>query len=140
VLAESVLPPRGARLDSGAVVLGIGLNVHQVAAELPPPPPGGLAPVSMALLGARVARTRVLVALLDALGARYLAWCAASADDRTLADDYTRRCVTVGSAVRVHLPGGAVRAGRADGIDRAGHLLVDGVAVTAGDVEHVRPG
>ena len=52
--------------------------------------------------------------------------------------------MTVGQQVRVQLPGDRELAGVAAGLDRAGQLLVEppggaAVAVSAGDVIHVRP-
>ena len=45
--------------------------------------------------------------------------------------------MTLGRRVRVQLPGRRVE-GIADDIDADGSLLVDGVAVNAGDVIHLR--
>jgi BirA family transcriptional regulator, biotin operon repressor / biotin---[acetyl-CoA-carboxylase] ligase len=61
-----------------------------------------------------------------------------------LLESYRDACRTVGSSVRVTFPDGEVLEGRAVDLDRDGRLVVqapDGqlVAVTAGDVEHVRP-
>ncbi|WP_052666132.1 biotin--[acetyl-CoA-carboxylase] ligase [Nitriliruptor alkaliphilus] len=57
---------------------------------------------------------------------------------------YRDNCVTIGADVRVTFPDGEVLAGRAVDLDRQGRLVVEAaevgqVAVTAGDVEHVRP-
>ena len=58
--------------------------------------------------------------------------------------DYRRRCVTLGRPVRVALPSGALLEGTAVDVDAGGALVVehDGrrVAVSAGDVVHVRSG
>ena len=54
--------------------------------------------------------------------------------------DYLARCASIGRSVAVHLPDGAVFAGRAVGVDADGALLVDDGAttrsVTAADVVH----
>lgn len=57
---------------------------------------------------------------------------------------YRDACATIGAAVRVTFPDGEVLEGRAVDLDRDGRLVVDApevgqVAVTAGDVTHVRP-
>jgi len=50
---------------------------------------------------------------------------------------------TVGEQVRVQLPGDRVLTGTAAGVDGAGQLMIDTndalVAVSAGDVVHLRP-
>jgi BirA family transcriptional regulator, biotin operon repressor / biotin---[acetyl-CoA-carboxylase] ligase len=123
-----------------AVVLGIGLNVSQSPSELPVP-----TATSLGAEGAAVDRTPLLVELLRELGSRFRSWTAAGGDPVTsgLARAYEERCVTVGQRVRVHLPSGKATEGLATGIDGGGSLLVDvdgrSVAVSAGDVVHVRP-
>lgn len=57
---------------------------------------------------------------------------------------YRDACATIGQQVRVSFPDGEVLEGRAVDLDRDGRLVVDSlavgtVAVTAGDVVHVRP-
>lgn len=57
---------------------------------------------------------------------------------------YRDACATIGAQVRVSFPDGEVLEGRAVDLDRDGRLVVDAptvgqVAVTAGDVQHVRP-
>lgn len=72
-------------------------------------------------------------------------WLDAVATDPTgLLDAYREACATIGADVRVTFPGGDALVGRALDLDRDGRLVVDGgsagrVAVTAGDVTHVRP-
>jgi BirA family transcriptional regulator, biotin operon repressor / biotin---[acetyl-CoA-carboxylase] ligase len=127
-----------------AVVVGIGINVGARREDLPPPQPGALPPTSLALLGASgTDRTALLAAVLGELSDWYQRW--AQAGDATasgLREEYLRRCATIGTVVRVELPGGAQLAGTAAGIGPAGQLVVDTadgpVAVTAGDVIHVR--
>jgi BirA family biotin operon repressor/biotin-[acetyl-CoA-carboxylase] ligase len=59
-----------------------------------------------------------------------------------LAADLRRQCVTIGSRVRVELPGSIIE-GTAIGLTDEGHLVVatDGGSetVVAGDVVHLRP-
>jgi BirA family biotin operon repressor/biotin-[acetyl-CoA-carboxylase] ligase len=131
ILLERVETPQGA-----AAVIGVGLNVTLRRTELPVP-----TATSLALEGATdTDRTIVLRALLRNLEALYRAWSASGGDPaRGIRDSYARRCVTLGSQVRVMLPRDEVLEGRATGIDELGRLLVDGRAISAGDVTHVRP-
>ncbi|MFL6089221.1 MAG: biotin--[acetyl-CoA-carboxylase] ligase [Aeromicrobium sp.] len=116
--------------DGPVAVIGIGLNVAMSADQLPIP-----TATSLALLGLDVSRDNVLDAVLSALAEQY---------DRLLADpaavraNYVTACGTVGSAVQVSLPDGTTLEGRATDVDTHGRLVVDGQAVTAGDVIHVR--
>jgi BirA family biotin operon repressor/biotin-[acetyl-CoA-carboxylase] ligase len=102
-------------LVGGAAVVGLGVNL-------------GWAPAGAARLGAGVDPMALLHAYLAAL----------DAGGDVLAR-YRGRCATLGRRVRVELPGGAVE-GVATDVDPEGRLLVDGRAIAAGDVVHLRPG
>lgn len=122
-----------------AVVVGIGLNV----AASPPDQPGA---TSLADEGAVVDRTHVLTMLLGCLGEREAAWREGRGDAEAtrLRADYRAGCVTLGSEVKVELPGGAALRGIAEDVDRDGRLLLLDAAghrraVAAGDVVHLRP-
>lgn len=118
-----------------AAVLGIGLNVTLSADELPVP-----TATSFALEGARTTdRGEVLPLLLGHLERLYRPWAEASGDPSVVREAYLERCVTVGAQVQVELPDGSTLRGRADDVDLHGRLVVDGTAVSAGDVTHVRP-
>lgn len=151
VLAEVVVPApaAGGRAgsDSGAavsaavpavvpaVVLGIGINVAQAADELPVP-----SATSLRAVGADVDRTTLLAALVRRLVALDDRW---RADDATLAAEVAAVCATLGSAVRVEMPGGRSLVGTASGLAADGALVVtDGSGrrheVHAGDVHHLR--
>ena len=132
VLLERVETPDGA-----AAVVGIGLNVSQTRDELPVP-----TATSLVLEGAEMTdRTVVLRALLRNLETLYRAWVEAEGDPSTgIREAYEGRCSTVGSAVTVSMPDGSTRSGTAESIDEQGRLVVDGEAVSAGDITHVRPG
>jgi len=130
ILAEATAGSAG-----GAVVVGMGLNVHGG--------PPGAAWVDEAA-GTRVGRTGLLVAWLTALDGHLGRWDA-------LAGAYRQTCSTVGRRVVID-QGGDRLVGRAERIDDEGRLVVrpDGtaaartvaagtVAVSAGDVTHVRP-
>ena len=97
----------------GAAVVGLGLNVSW-------------APVGAACLGPTVDRDAVLAAFLQALD---------QPDD--VLTRYRARCSTLGRLVRVALPGSPVE-GVADDVDDQGRLVVDGRAIGAGDVVHLR--
>jgi len=131
-----------------AVVVGIGINVWQARADLPP----DAAATSLALAAGAAAtgpglRERLLAGLLDELGRWYLAWrdqaAPGDADACGLRDEYARRCATLGREVTVTMPGTEPVTGTATGVDGAGRLEIRTaaglVAVTAGDVVHVRP-
>jgi BirA family transcriptional regulator, biotin operon repressor / biotin---[acetyl-CoA-carboxylase] ligase len=122
-----------------AVVLGIGLNVTAA----PPEAPGA---TSLAAEGATASRTEVLIALLRRLAEREAEWRDARGDPdaHRLRADYRAGCGTLGSEVRVQLPGAASVVGIAEDVDRDGRLLLLDAAghrraVSAGDVVHVRP-
>ncbi|MCE0766666.1 biotin--[acetyl-CoA-carboxylase] ligase [Pseudonocardia kujensis] len=122
------------------VVLGMGVNVDAPAGTLPE------TATSLAAEGARVDRSELLVTLLRNLAEREAAWRAAAgdADESGLRADYRAGCLSLGSEVRVEMPGGTALVGMAEDVDPQGHLLVlepDGHrrAIAAGDIVHLRP-
>ena len=131
ILLERIETPQGA-----AAIIGVGLNVSLRREELPVD-----TATSLVLEGAtEIDRTIVLRRFLRNLEALYRAWSAAGGDPASgIRDSYVRRCVTLGTRVRVSLPDGGSLEGQATGIDELGRLLVDGRAISAGDVTHVRP-
>ncbi|GAA4692424.1 biotin--[acetyl-CoA-carboxylase] ligase [Promicromonospora umidemergens] len=142
ILAEVVPEPPGADRTAPGVVLGIGLNVSQSAAELPVP-----TATSLALAGyPRPDRTDVLVRLLGEVHAVVRRWEQAGGDAAAagLLDEYTAVSSTLGTRVRAELAGGAgVLEGVASGLDESGALVVrldsgEERTVTAGDVWHLR--
>jgi BirA family transcriptional regulator, biotin operon repressor / biotin---[acetyl-CoA-carboxylase] ligase len=143
---------RGAKLggilaerSGSAVVVGIGINVSQHRSELPGSTATSLLLEAPGGTGADL-REPLLVAMLDGLARRYLAWrdqaSPGDADACGLRGEYTCWCATLGREVTVTLPGGQVIAGAAVGVDPAGRLEVRTsgrvVPVSAGDVVHVR--
>jgi BirA family biotin operon repressor/biotin-[acetyl-CoA-carboxylase] ligase len=138
VLAEVVHGPDG----TVGVVLGTGINVAQAADELPGPQA-----TSLRLAGARTLdRTEIVTAYLSHLSGYYRRWTDADGDASGTGFDvrYRQRCATIGTRVRVHLPGGVLD-GIADQVDDQGRLVVraqDGRVhrLAAGDVVHVRAG
>ncbi|MFP5417408.1 MAG: biotin--[acetyl-CoA-carboxylase] ligase [Actinomycetes bacterium] len=114
-------------------VLGFGLNVALTAEQLPVP-----TATSTRLAGSDASATAITVGVLSALERWLTAWD----DGLDLRHDYRRRCVTLGRAVSVQLPGGERVSGSAVDVDAHGGLVVsvDGVRTTfvAGDVLHLR--
>ena len=129
-----------------AVVLGIGVNVTQTAAELPAPPdPDAMPATSLALAGATgIDREALLIAILERLADWYGRWRRAEGDpdESGLRAAYRRMCLTLGREVTVSLPNGGQIHGTASDVDADGRIVVradDGEhALTAGDVRHVR--
>jgi BirA family biotin operon repressor/biotin-[acetyl-CoA-carboxylase] ligase len=119
-----------AEAAAGVVVLGIGLNVNQTRDELPDD--ARVEPASLRTVdGTGRARGPLLADLLARLEPLYDAWTAAGLD-----------AVFTGLGSRDFLRGRHVRvdgvSGLAEGIDRAGRLLVAGRAVVSGEVEFER--
>jgi BirA family biotin operon repressor/biotin-[acetyl-CoA-carboxylase] ligase len=122
-----------------AVVIGIGLNVAAAPSDQP-------FATSLAAESGAVDRGAVLVALLSRLAAREAEWRDGRGDpERTrLRADYRAACASLGSEVRVELPGGTLITGIAEDVDPDGRLLLldpsgHRRAVSAGDVVHLRP-
>src|SRR5262252_2049720 len=143
-----------AERTGAAVVVGIGINVWQAWADLPPDAAAtsltlaaGAGITGQAGAGGPGLRERLLAGLLDELGRRYESWrdqaSPGDADACGLRQEYVRRCATLGREVTVTMPGTEPVTGTATGVDAAGRLEVRTtgglVAVTAGDVVHVRP-
>lgn len=98
-------------------VAGIGINLSWA-------PPGA----------ARLDRPRdVVLADLRSAIARWT-----SASDAEVLERWRQLSATIGRRVRVELPGRTIE-GVAQAIDASGALIVDGAAVSAGDVIHLRP-
>ena len=138
LLAEAHL--EGGRL--AAVLLGMGVNVTQGAADLPAGVADRATSVSLAA-GAPVERA----ALLAAWAGRFLAGYQALAAGRPgeVLAAYRRRLVTVGRRVRADRVGSGPVVGTAVDLTPTGALVVQTdagarVEVTAGDVQHLRPG
>jgi BirA family biotin operon repressor/biotin-[acetyl-CoA-carboxylase] ligase len=131
--------------DGSAVVIGTGINVATPAEALPVSPTG-LAGTSLLAEGATVAREALLLEVLRQLERWYVAFRADPDPVRAgLLDAYRPLCVTLGQKVRVELPIGRFMTGVARDIDPDGRLLISDspgeppMAISAGDVVHVRP-
>jgi BirA family biotin operon repressor/biotin-[acetyl-CoA-carboxylase] ligase len=125
------------------VVVGIGINVSLASDELPDP-----GATSLSLLGAAdPSRADLLTALLDALDRRLASLRSAAGADAVLAADYAKYSLTIGAQVRATLPGEGELTGEALRVDEQGRLCIDvgggfvesEVAVSAGDIVHLRP-
>jgi BirA family biotin operon repressor/biotin-[acetyl-CoA-carboxylase] ligase len=130
------------RVEAGAgpaAVIGIGLNVSLRSDELPVPDATSLA-LERAATTDRSVLARAVLRNLEGL-LRHWQSTGGNPDDG-LRTSYVDACATLGRSVRVDLPGGEVVAGRADGIDLHGRLLVRDArgqhAIGAGDVLHLR--
>ncbi|BDZ65765.1 biotin--[acetyl-CoA-carboxylase] ligase [Agromyces mangrovi Wang et al. 2018] len=129
--------------DEHAVLIGSGLNVSLDEHDLPT-----LTSTSLSLVThAPVDADAVLADYLTRFAGLYRGFLEAGADASAsgLADEVTELCGTLGTRVRVELPGGAELVGVASALDDAGRLVVrdesdDGAerAVAAGDVTHLR--
>ena len=143
VLAERVETP-----DGPAVVLGMGVNVHLGADELPVPTATSvdLARAELGVAGVPVSRTAVTSSVLRCLERDVRRWeevaalGSAGADGIALA--YRERCSTLGREVRVTLSDSTVLEGTARDVDAYGRLLLETTegrhVLGAGDVVHLR--
>jgi BirA family biotin operon repressor/biotin-[acetyl-CoA-carboxylase] ligase len=137
LLAEAHLA--GDRL--AAVLLGMGVNVAQTAADLPPEAADRATSVSLAA-GAPVDRAELLAAWAGRFLAGYQALCAGRPGQVLAA--YRRRLATVGQRVRADRIGADPVVGTAVDLTPTGGLVVQTAAgarveVLAGDVHHLRP-
>jgi BirA family biotin operon repressor/biotin-[acetyl-CoA-carboxylase] ligase len=128
ILLERVTDSSGRAL----AVIGIGINVGMTREQLPVE-----TATSLRIAGVDADRTAVFGAVAEEL-ADTLAELAS--DPQAVLRRYRDTCSTLGAQVEVHLPGGDVLTGLASEVDGHGRLVVDGRAVGAGDVVHVRPG
>jgi BirA family transcriptional regulator, biotin operon repressor / biotin---[acetyl-CoA-carboxylase] ligase len=129
ILLERVPHPTDA--GRAVAVIGVGINVGMSREQLPVP-----TATSLAIAGSKADRTAVFGAVVHAL---HVVLTSLAEDPASVLDRYRRACTTLGRQVEVHLPDGDVFTGHAEGVDGHGRLLVDGRALSAGDVIHVRP-
>jgi BirA family biotin operon repressor/biotin-[acetyl-CoA-carboxylase] ligase len=131
ILAEVASP-------TPVIVLGLGLNVTLTAEEAPDP-----VATSLLMLGSATDRNTLARRILRELALRIDAWRTAGGADPALVADYQRYSVTLGSRVRASMPGDHEVVGVARAVDETGRLCVDTggqtVAISAGDITHLRP-
>lgn len=141
---NDVLDPDGAKLAGllaeridqpsvpAACVLGIGVNLR--TADLPEGAAG------LDTLGVACSANDLARALLDEVATWVSRW---EHDDPAVAGAYRDMCSTLGQVVRVSLPDATQVNGPAVAVDTHGRLVVQHgsheVALSAGDVVHVRP-
>ncbi|MEP6560885.1 MAG: biotin--[acetyl-CoA-carboxylase] ligase [Nakamurella sp.] len=128
-----------------ALVIGTGINVSLVATELP-----RADATSLWLSGAGAGaldRGALLAGILDQFGGLLDRWVAAGGDVdfSGLRAEYRQACSTIGSRVRLQLPGGAEVLAAAADVAADGSLIVaDGAGrrttYSAADVIHLLPG
>ncbi len=112
-----------AEVHGDALLVGIGLNIDLHDDELPTPQA-----VSFRQLGTAAEREQIIADIVVALSQ----W------ERPTLDEYRQLCVTLGEPVVVSLTNGTSLDGTASAVTNTGALVVDGVEVAAGDVQHVR--
>jgi len=132
ILAEVAAP-------DPVIVVGLGLNVTLTADEAPDP-----RATSLQMLGSTMLdRSALLGAVLAELSARVDRWRSSGGPDTLLVEDYRRLSSTLGTRVRATLPGDRDIIGIATDLDDSGQLSIDTgaqtVAVSAGDITHLRP-
>jgi BirA family biotin operon repressor/biotin-[acetyl-CoA-carboxylase] ligase len=117
-------------------IAGMGVNVGPV----PDVAGARWTPGSLATLGPRPRRGDLLVAVLSAIGHRYLAWC--DHGPRAAVAAFGRRDHLAGREVEISTPSGPVR-GTGGGIDDLGRLVVRSggvdIALASGEVTGVDP-
>lgn len=127
-----------AQATPDAVIVGTGVNTAMTSTELPVP-----TATSFAVLGVRADADRLISTYLRALDRLISGLAEAGAVAGGLHAAVSARCATIGLEVRVTLPGDRMLEGTAVAVDPAGRLVVlsagEHVAVSAGDVVHVRP-
>jgi BirA family biotin operon repressor/biotin-[acetyl-CoA-carboxylase] ligase len=138
----------GIPVDGGmTVVIGMGINLTLTAEDFAAGGVPGGAATSVLLENGDTDRDRLLAALVAHLRERVERLFLTGAAG-VLAAEARDAMVTLGSSVRVHLPGGEQLVGTAVRLDESANLVVrpdgaagdrDEVAVSAGDVVHVRP-
>ncbi len=135
-------------LPDGAVVVGMGINLLIPEWELPTDRATSLLAAGAELGDAETlsdpAGQLLLDRVLHDVGAELLRLTdLAASDPRAARNVVARHSLTLGSEVRVHLPGGEIVDGRARKLADDGSLVVDlptggELTVSAGDVEHLR--
>jgi BirA family biotin operon repressor/biotin-[acetyl-CoA-carboxylase] ligase len=102
------------------VILGIGVDVNQGAAEFPPELRGLATSLKMAA-GEEISRSELAVEILRELDIDYARVCGGKFSE--VADEWEAACATIGKNVTVHV-GDRKFAGRAESLDDDGALLI----------------
>ncbi len=125
--------------QTGAIVLGVGINVDLGEADLPVP-----GATSLTLAGVtRPRRAKLIGRALSRIEHWATAWDAVGSDAQSLDQllvAYRERCISLGAQLTVARPGVPDLAGTGTGISPTGGLVVDTggeqVTVVVGDVTH----
>lgn len=129
------------RVGERGIIIGVGINVHQMQHELPV-----ASATSLTALGARNVDLTSLLAAIVRSCTEVLARAAESGgdvDSAGLREDIEQAMVTLGSHITAQQPDGTSIDGVAQGLDSAGGLLVrhssgEVTSIIAGDVHHLR--
>jgi BirA family biotin operon repressor/biotin-[acetyl-CoA-carboxylase] ligase len=136
-----------AEMAAPVIVVGVGLNVTLTGAEVEDVAPDSHA-TSLLMLGSTMLdRSALLGSILAELTERIDRWKIASGmssgPDPSLVADYRGHSLTLGSRVRAVIPGEREIVGLATDISDLGQLMIgtgtETVAVSAGDITHLRP-
>lgn len=143
-----VLAERVETTEGPAVVIGLGINVHLSADQLPVPTATSLALTlaDLGVPGVPVHRTGLISTTLRSLERILRRWeevaDVAGVGAEGLALAYRERCATLGREVRVSLSDGSAVEGVARDVDASGRLVVDTPdgprTFAVGDVVHLR--
>lgn len=130
-----------AEMAAPVIVVGLGLNVTLSAPEIKAAAPHA---TSLLMLGSTMLdRSALLGSILAELTERIDRWKTLGGPDPTLIGDYRRHSLTLGTRVRALMPGEREIIGTAIDLGKLGELLIDTgedtVAVSAGDITHLRP-
>lgn len=128
VLAEYVAEP------NESVVVGVGINVSAIARE---PGATSMSQCGMKQRGSLTDRDQLLSGLLSGLAPRLT-------DPVAVLEELRTNSATLGTRVRVELPGNRIVTGEAVGLSDDGHLVLrcddaTNRTITTGDVIHLRP-
>lgn len=131
VFGEAKIAGLLAEKTKNGVIVGIGINVSTIQADLPVPNSSSIYVAS----GKLVNRNDLLVHLLNKLSQDLQKW----ESGEELITSYRNLSATLGLAVRVEHPDGRRTQAMAVDIDSTGALVLDsGETVTVGDVVHLR--
>jgi BirA family biotin operon repressor/biotin-[acetyl-CoA-carboxylase] ligase len=119
------------RAEGDGVVIGIGINVSMRREELPIP-----TATSLGLEGfSNLDRNHLISLILSAIESDFTQWDAGN----SLVARYQGLSASIGSDLRIELPGGKEIQSKALSVDELGRLhLEDGHIVSVGDVIHLR--
>jgi BirA family biotin operon repressor/biotin-[acetyl-CoA-carboxylase] ligase len=113
------------------VIIGVGINVGMTEEELPVPHATSLALHQFSTLD----RNLILSTFLTTFEELFTRW--QSGED--LRHLYNERSATIGRDIRIELPDGTHKNGKAVDVTPAGELILeDGSRVTVGDIVHLR--